>query len=115
MASRWKVTVRYGSDVSREGFDELGDAIDAAERSTDEVLADDPLDTVKAFKDYTPDQLVKARIEITGKGLISPPTAGLDIQGDGGILAFTGGVRRKPLAANSRKQVFAAIRQALEQ
>ena len=56
------------------------------------MLADDPLATVKAFKDYTPDQLVKARIEITGKGLISPPTAGLDIQGDGGMLAFTGGV-----------------------
>ncbi|HTU15872.1 MAG TPA: hypothetical protein VMF31_11810 [Solirubrobacterales bacterium] len=115
MASRWKVTVRYGSDVSREGFDDLDQAIAAAEAATDEVLGDDPLSTVKAFRDYTPDQLVKARIEITGKGLISPPTAGLDIQGDGGMLAFTGGVRRKALKANSRKQVFAAIRQALEQ
>ena len=113
MAARWKVTVRYGSDVSREGYDELDDALAAAEKAADEVLGDAPLGTVKAFRDYTPDQLVKARIEITGKGLISPPTAGVDIQGDGGMLAFTGGVRRKPLEAKSRKQVFAAIRQAL--
>jgi len=115
VASPWKVTVRYGSDVSREGYDDLDQAIAAAEAATDEVLADSPLSTVKAFRDYTPDQLVKARIEITGKGLFSPPTAGLDIQGDGGMLAFRGGVRRKPLKANSRKQVFHAIRQALEQ
>ena len=115
MAARWKVTVRYGSDVSREGFDDLGEAISYAEKATDEVLGDAPLDTVKAFRDYTPDQLVKARIEITGKGLISPPTAGLDIQGDGGVIGFTGGVRRKPIEAKTRKQVFASIRQALEQ
>ena len=113
--AKWKVTTRYGPDVSRQGFDDFEDAMAALEAATAEVLEDDPLDTVKAFRDYTPDQLVKARIEISGKGLFSPPTAGIDIQGDGGMLAFSGGVKRKPLKANSRKQVFAAIRQALWQ
>ena len=87
----------------------------AAEAAADEALSEGPLGTVKAFRDYTPDQLVKARIEVSGKGFLRPPTAGLDIQGDGGMLAFRGGIIRKPLEANSRKQVFAAIRQALEQ
>jgi len=113
--AQWKVTVRYGPDVSRHGFDNFDDAMEALEAATAEVLGDDPLKTVKAFRDYTPDQLVKARIEISGKGLFSPPTAGVDIQGDGGMLAFSGGLKRKPLKANSRKQVFNAIRQALQQ
>ncbi|MDQ2700670.1 MAG: hypothetical protein M3Y23_05005 [Actinomycetota bacterium] len=113
--ARWKVTVRIDSDVSRQGFEDLDSAIAAAEAAADEALADGPMESVTAFRDYSPDQLVKARIEISGKGLLSAPTAGLDIQGDGGMLAFKGAVIRKPLEANSRKEVFAAIRQALEQ
>jgi hypothetical protein len=115
VAARWKVTVRYGSDVSREGFESLDDAMSALEKAADEVLADDPLKTVSAFRDYTPDKLVKARIEISGKGLVRPPTAGIDIQGDGELRPFSGGVLRKPLEAKGRKQVFAAIRQSLGQ
>ncbi|MGK2955986.1 MAG: hypothetical protein ACSLFI_10000 [Solirubrobacterales bacterium] len=113
--AKWKLTVRYGSDVSRQSFDDLDSAIAEAEARTEEILADGPLETVKAFRDYEPDQLVKARIEISGKGLFSPPTAGLDIQGDGGMLAYRGGVTRKPIEAESRRQIFAGIRQALEQ
>ncbi|MGA7397098.1 MAG: hypothetical protein WBW62_06575 [Solirubrobacterales bacterium] len=113
--AKWKLTIRYGSEVSRQSFDDFDEAMAALEAATADVLDDDPLDTVKAFRDYTPDQLVKARIEIAGKGFFTPPTAGVDIQGDGGMLPFSGGVIRKPLQANSRKQVFAAIRQALQQ
>jgi len=111
--ANWKMTVRYGSDVTRVSFDDLDEAIKEAELMTEKVLADGPLDSVSAFKEYAPDQLVKARIEISGKGLISPPTAGIDIQGDGGMLGFTGGVRRRPIEAGSRKEIFAGIRQAL--
>jgi hypothetical protein len=114
VASRWKVTVRSGSDVSREGFDDLDEALAAAEKAVDEALADGPLPTVKAFRDYTPDQLVKARIEVAGKGFFSPPVAGVDVHGDGGMLAFSGGVRRKPLEADDRRQIFSAMRAVLE-
>ncbi|MBK5233236.1 MAG: hypothetical protein JJE13_09690 [Thermoleophilia bacterium] len=107
------MTVRYGSDVTRQSFDDLEAAISAAEAMTEKVLADGPMDSVTGFKEYPPDQLVNARIEISGKGLISPPTAGIDIQGDGGMLGFTGGVRRQPIAADDRKQIFDGIREAL--
>ena len=32
--------------------------------------------------------------------------AGVDIQGDGGMLVFAGGVKRKPLKANSLEDKF---------
>lgn len=112
--ARWKLIVRHGSDVSRQGFDDLDSAIGAAETTTDTILADEPLGKVKAFRDYDPDQRVKARIEITGKGVLRPPTAGLDIQGDGGMLGFTGGLIRKPIEADDRKQIFAGIRRFLQ-
>lgn len=108
------MTVRYGSNVTRQSFDDLDEAIAAAEAMTEKVLADGPINSVTGFKEYSPDQLVNARIEISGKGLISPPTAGIDIQGDGGMLGFTGGVRRTPIEADNRKQIFAGIREALE-
>ena len=107
------MTVHYGSDVTRVGFDDLDEAIAEAEAMTEKVLADGPMSSVSAFKEYEPDQLVKARIEISGKGLFSAPTAGIDIQGDGGMLGFTGGVKRKPIDATDRKQIFAGIREAL--
>ncbi len=113
--AKWKVTVRIDSDVSRQNFNDLDSAMAAVEAAADEALSEGPLSTVKAFRDYAPDQLVKARIEVAGKGLFSPPKAGVDIQGDGGMLAFTGGVTRKPLHADSREEIFAAIRQSLEQ
>ena len=108
------MTVREGSNVSRTNFDDLDSAITAAREKTAEILTGQPMKPVKAIRDYEPAQLVLARIEISGKGLISPPTAGLDIQGDLSITGFTGGVRRKPLEGDSLREVFTGIREALE-
>jgi hypothetical protein len=57
--------------------------------------------------------LVKARLEITGKGLISPPTAGVDIRGDNSLLGFSGGVSRRPLDGDTAKQIVTSMREAL--
>ena len=100
--------------MTRSSFDDLDGAIDAAREKAAEIIAGEPMKPVKAIRDYEPAQLVRARIEIAGKGLFSPPTAGLDIQGDLSITGFTGGVRRKPLEGDSLRQVFGEIREALE-
>ena len=110
----WKLTVRNGSTVQRQGFNDLDAALAEARRQTDAILAEGPMPPAKAFREYEPSQLVRARIEISGKGLLRPPTAGLDIQGDLSLTGFTGGVRRKPLEGDSVRQVFAEIREALE-
>ncbi len=110
----WKVTVRDGSSVSRKRFDELDPALAFAKAEAAEILAGEPMASVKAIRDYEPDRLVRARIEISGKGLISPPTAGLDIQGDLSLTGFTGGVSRKPLEGDNLRDIFREIRAALE-
>lgn len=109
----WKVTVRNGSTVQRKGFDDLDEALAEAESQTREILAEGALPPTKAFREYEPSELVKARIEISGKGLFRPPTAGLDIQGDQSLVGFTGGVRRKPIEAGDEAGIFDEIRKAL--
>lgn len=109
----WKVTVRNGSDVSRSGFDDLDQAIAEARRQTDMIRSEGPMAPVKAIRDYEPDQLIRARIEISGKGFLKAPTAGVDIHGDLSLTGFTGGVRREAFATDSEREIFARIREAL--
>lgn len=113
MAKNWKLTVRHGSDVSRESFDDLDDALEEARRKAEEIISEGPLTRVKAIRDYEPGQIVNARIEISGKGLFSPPTAGIDIQGDLSIIAYTGGVRRKLLEGSTVAQAIKSVRMSL--
>ena len=109
----WKVTVRNGSTVQRKSFDDLDSAIEEARRQTDAIVAEGPEGGAKAFREYEPSELVKARIEISGKGLLRPPTAGLDIQGDLSLTGFVGGVKRKPVEAKDEDGIFDEIRKAL--
>lgn len=109
----WTVTVRLGSEVNREKYDDLDQAIAEAKRQTDEIIADGPLGPVKAIRDYEPVKLVKARIEISGKGLLRPPTAGLDIHGDLSLTGFRGSVARKPFEATGEREIFTEIRDYL--
>lgn len=109
----WKLTVRNGSTVQRKGFDDLDSALAEAERQTDAILAEGPTGGARAFREYEPSELVRARIEISGKGLIRPPTAGLDIQGDNSLVGFIGGVARKRVEATDEAGIFEEIRTAL--
>lgn len=109
----WKLTVRNGSTVQRKGFDDLDSALAEAERQTNEILAEGPVGGARAFREYEPSELVRARIEISGKGLIRPPTAGLDIQGDNSLVGFIGGVARKQVEATDESGIFEEIREAL--
>ena len=53
------------------------------------------------------------RIEISGKGLLRPPTAGLDIHGDLSLTGFRGSVARKPFEATGEREIFTEIRDYL--
>jgi hypothetical protein len=109
----WKLTVREGSDVSRQKFDDLDSALEAAQVWIEEITDRPGLGTVKAIRDYEPSKLVKARVEVSGKGLFSPPTAGVDVHGDNSLLGYAGGVSRKPLEGKTATQVVEAMREAL--
>jgi hypothetical protein len=108
------MTVRNGPAVSRVKFDDLDQALDAVRERVEAIAADPPLEQVKAIRDYDPEQLVKARVELTGKGLLSPPTAGIDIRGDNSLLGFSGGVTRKPLDGETAEQIVDSMRENLQ-
>ena len=106
--SAWKLTVRHGSDVAREEFDDLDLALAAAER-----CAEGPLEEVSGFRDFSASEQVHARLEISGKGLLRPPTAGVDVRGDGSLVPYSGSVRREEMRARQGQNPFEAVRAAL--
>ena len=112
--SVWKLTVRHGSDVEREGFDRLEAALAELRRRAERVRAEGPLQEVSALRDFAPAERVHARLEISGRGLLRPPTAGIDVRGDGSMVAFTGAMRRRELQPHEDQSVFDAVGEALQ-
>lgn len=111
--SAWKLTVRHGSDVAREEFDDLDKAVAEAQRRAEAIRAGGPLEEVSALRDFSPSEQVQARLEISGRGLLRPPTAGVDVRGDGRIVAYSGAVRREEVKARQGQGPFEAVRAAL--
>ena len=112
--SKWKVTVRHGSSVGREKFDSLDEAIADARRRVDEIRREDRLPPVSMLRDFTPEQQVQARIEISGPGLFRAPEGGIDVMGDGSAVAYTGTVRKERVEADSLDDAFARLRDDLD-
>jgi hypothetical protein len=112
--SKWKVTVRHGSNVGREKFSSLDEAIDEARRRVEEVQREDRLPAITIFRKHTPDQRVNARIEITGPGLIRSPEGGVDVMGDGHAVAYTGAIRKETIEADSLEHAFEQLRDSLD-
>jgi hypothetical protein len=109
----WKVTVRDGSNVGREKFATLDEAIDEARRQVEEVRREGGLPAISAFREHPPDQRVHARIEISGPGLIRHPEGGIDVMGNGHAIAYTGAIRKEPLDAASLDEAIDRLQAAL--
>jgi hypothetical protein len=109
----WKVTVRHGSDVGRERFDSLDEAVVEARRRVEEIQREDRLPPIRSIRDFAPGQRVQARIEISGPGLIRHPEGGIDVMGDGQAVAYTGAIRKETIEADSLDQAFELLQDAL--
>ena len=112
--SGWKLTVRHGSEVSREQFSDLGEAVAAAEQIAAEISAEGDLRDVSLLRDFTPHDQVHARLEISAEQLLRAPTAGVDLRGDGSLVPFQGAVRRRELAPAPGQSAWDAIRAVLD-
>jgi hypothetical protein len=110
----WKVTVRHGSEVYREKFDSLEEAIAEARGRADGVRREGGLPPISAFRDHTPDQRVHARIEISGPGLLRGREGGVDVMGDGAVIAYSGAIRKRPIEAESLDEAFDRLADALQ-
>jgi hypothetical protein len=109
----WKVTVRHGPEVKRERFASLEGALGFAREAADRVRREGRLPDINALREILSDQRVHARIEVSGKGLLRGPEAGLDVKGDGSVVPYRGAISKEPLEADSLDDAVARVREAL--
>jgi hypothetical protein len=109
----WKLTVRHGSDISHEEFDDLGEAIAEMRRRALAIRAEGPVRAVSSLRDYGPGDQVHARLQLSGKGLLRKPTAGIDVRGDGTFVPYSGAIRREELDPTDYDTPFDAIGETL--
>ena len=64
-------------------------------------------------RDFGPGDRVAGRVEIAYGGPLRGSTAGVDVMGDGALVAFAGGVRRRKLEPLGDTDVFELVRREL--
>jgi hypothetical protein len=111
---RWKLTVRHGSDVEHLGFDDLEEAVAAMRARALEIRAEGPAKGISSLRDFGPEAQVHARLQLSGRGLLRKPVAGIDVRGDGTFMPFRGGVRREELDPTHHETPFDLVRETLE-
>ena len=112
--SRWKLTVRHGSDVDHLGFDDLGEAVAAMRARAMDIRAEGPVKGVSSLRDFGPEEQVHARLQLSGKGWPRKPVAGIDVRGDGTFMPFRGSLRREELDPTHHETPFDLVRETLE-
>lgn len=111
----WKLTVRCGPDVSRSSFDDLDVAVAEMRQRALAIRAAGPTEEVSALRDFKPADQVQARLQLSGRGLLRKPVAGVDVRGDGAFVPYRGGVRREELDPTRHDTPFDLVRETLEQ
>lgn len=109
---KWKLTVRDGADVDTEGFDDLDAAVAAMRAAAMRIRAEAPPKT-SLLGTYKPEDQIQARLQITGRGFLRKPTAGVDVHGDGTFVPFSGGVGREELDPTHHETPFDLVRETL--
>jgi hypothetical protein len=113
VARPWKLTVRNGAEVSHEGFDSLDEAVEKMRARALEIRAKGPVKKVAGFRDYEPRDQVQARLQLTGRGLLHKPVAGVDVRGNGEFVPYLGRVRREELDPSGDETPFDTVRKTL--
>jgi hypothetical protein len=112
----WKLVVRAGSRVERSRFDQLDDALAAAEARARELAGRAPRGAVDVkVRRFEPVQQVVARIELAGPERWLPRArAGVDVRGDGSTEAYVGRVHREVIKQRQGETPYRALRRALD-
>jgi hypothetical protein len=107
------LTVRHGSDVEHANFEGLDEAVAAMRERALAIRAEGPVQGVSSLRDFGPEQQVHARLQLTSKGWLRKPVAGIDVRGDGTFMPYRGGVRREELDPSGDETPFETVRTAL--
>jgi hypothetical protein len=111
---RWKLTVRHGSDVDHESFEDLATAVAAMRERALAIRSEGPVRPVRSLRDYDPGDQVHARLQLSTGGLFKKSVAGIDVRGDGTFVPFKGGVVREELDPTHHDTPFDLVRETLE-
>ena len=109
---RYTVTVRVGSKVERDRFEELAAALARVEQDGRrfEREADARAVDLRLGRRFEPVQQVVARIEIAGPGRMR---GGVDVRGDGSSEAYVGRLRRRLLERRNGESPYETLRREL--
>jgi hypothetical protein len=66
------------------------------------------------LRTFEPGDRVAARLELSTGGWLRGRAAGLDVMGDGALVAYAGGVRRRRLEPSASESPIDAVRRELE-
>jgi hypothetical protein len=78
-----------------------------------EIRAGAPPKAAKLVRTFEPKDQVRARLQLSGRGLLRRPVAGVDVRGDGAFVPFQGGVAREELDPTDHETPFDAVRETL--
>jgi len=111
---RWKLTVRHGSEVDHQRFEDLGEAVAALRERALAIRSEGPARPVRSLRDFEPGDQVRARLQLSGGGLLRKAVAGVDVRGDGTFVPFAGGMVREELDPTDHDTPFDLVRETLE-
>jgi hypothetical protein len=110
----WKLTVRHGSNVEHESFEGLDEAVAEMRRQALAIRAEGPVQAASMLREFRPRDQIHARLQLTGRGLLRKPVAGIDVRGNGELVPFRGGIRREELDPTNHDTPFDLVRETLE-
>jgi hypothetical protein len=100
--------------VEHQSFADLDEAVAAMRARAMEIRSEGPVRGVSSLRDYGPEDQVHARLQLTGRGLLRKPVAGVDVRGNGAFVPFRGGVGREELDPSNHETPFDLVRETLE-
>ena len=110
----FRVTVRQGPAVHRSSAPTLTAALDLVEAAARDAARERPGSVDLRFRRFDPGERVVARVEVAGPQRLSPSVrAGIDVHGDGSMVAHVGRARRAPVPEGDRESPLEALRRTL--
>ena len=106
------VKTRHGPRFERERHDDLDAALAGVERATQAILDGPTATTVSPplIREFEPVHQVLGRIELSGPNRLH---AGIDVRGDGSMVAFTGRLRRALIEPDGGESAIEALSRTL--
>ncbi len=79
------------------------------------IRAEGPLEPVEVLREFDPEEQVAARLEVSTRGLFRSRDAGVDVKGDGSLVAYRGSILKRPIEPDAGDSAYDAVRKVLEQ